>query len=201
MAAIALRTWQRTWRRNRLRSRRLAWQPAGLRSRPRSSHQNRQHDWQPLALTLRAEVPNLAERDGERERKRVQGFEADVGERERKGQGSREPKGDRAWRGIQAMSGPRMGGLVLGVSPPRSGGRCRAIGRFYGSGAPRIPSRVGPASAMGRCACVDVDGAAATAPESPAIGAASRGTLCRSCLMGCACRGDRRCDHRLAVLT
>ena len=96
MAAIALRTWQRTWRRKRLRPWRLAWQPAALRSRPRSSHQNRQHDWQPSALTLRAEVPSLAERDGERERERVQSFEADVGEREQNGQGSRKQKGDRA---------------------------------------------------------------------------------------------------------
>ena len=102
MAAIALRTWQRTWRRKRLRPWRLAWQPAALRSRPRSSHQNRQHDWQPSALTLRAEVPSLAERDGERERERereherVHSFEADVGEREQNGQGSRKQKGDRA---------------------------------------------------------------------------------------------------------
>jgi hypothetical protein len=100
MAAIALRTWQRTWRRKRLRPWRLAWQPAALRSRPRSSHQNRQHDWQPSALTLRAEVPSLAERDcereRERERERVQSFEADVGEREQNGQGSRKQKGDRA---------------------------------------------------------------------------------------------------------
>ena len=100
MAVIALRTWQRTWRRKRLRPWRLAWQPAALRSRPRSSHQNRQHDWQPSALTLRAEVPSLAERDGERERERererVQSFEADVGEREQNGQGSRKQKGDRA---------------------------------------------------------------------------------------------------------
>ena len=49
-------------------------------------------------------MPSLAERDGERERKRerkrererVQSFEADVGEGEQNGQGSRGQKGDRA---------------------------------------------------------------------------------------------------------